>query len=293
MPPSREVRDVVNEITEDGVFCLNKYVAIVPQNSHVTHLQELHPFEWRVVVFGSVGLAFNSGIINGICIQVGNFTVTHMSGATTNAALSLGVQNMPGLFSHGMLVVFFIIGSSITGALVPSDSSFGIRYGPLFLIGSILLLMSCLSDHMAPGTDWYFYFAAMASGLQNAMTTSYTNAIIRTTHITGTATDIGIVLGHMCRGETAEIWKFNILLPLLVGFFAGGLTSVFLFARLKKMSLLVDAAILASIGVAYSIMGGKRLSVPAWRVLLGCFEEVPDVSEEPEMSHEEDYQRSW
>merc|ERR1719230_1699959 len=52
-------------------------------------------------------------------------------------------------------------------------------------------------------------FASTAAGLQNAMCTSHFGAIVRTTHVTGTVTDIGSSLGRItmlwsrkrCRGR--------------------------------------------------------------------------------------------
>ena len=50
-------------------------------------------------------------------------------------------------------------------------------------------------------------FAAFACGLQNALTTSYSGAVVRTTHLSGIITDIGNVLGMACRGGGAsDLW---------------------------------------------------------------------------------------
>jgi hypothetical protein len=37
-------------------------------------------------------------------------------------------------------------------------------------------------------------------GLQNSLTTKYSGNTIRTTHLTGATTDLGIALGHLIRG---------------------------------------------------------------------------------------------
>lgn len=42
--------------------------------------------------------------------------------------------------------------------------------------------------------------AAMAMGMQNAMTTKFSGAVIRTTHITGLTTDMGIVTANWLLG---------------------------------------------------------------------------------------------
>ena len=83
----------------------------------------------------------------------------------------------------------------------------------------------------------------MACGLQNAMATAYSgrlnhfialfyvfllflffiitipymNSVIRTTHVTGTFTDIGIILGRRVKGNSVDLWKLKILIPLAFG----------------------------------------------------------------------------
>src|SRR6202012_1434102 len=66
-------------------------------------------------------------------------------------------------------------------------------------------------------------------GLQNAIITKISNAVIRTTHITGMITDIGIVLGRLCFGlsETdsplaEELARLRLLSSLVGLFFIGG-----------------------------------------------------------------------
>jgi uncharacterized membrane protein YoaK (UPF0700 family) len=65
-------------------------------------------------------------------------------------------------------------------------------------------------------------------GAQNAMTTFFSGAIVRTTHVTGSLTDIGIETaalflrrsGMKCGHKT---WKLEVLLCFVAGFFAGAL----------------------------------------------------------------------
>ncbi|WP_164176991.1 DUF1275 family protein, partial [Streptococcus pneumoniae] len=69
-------------------------------------------------------------------------------------------------------------------------------------------------------------------GLQNAIITKVSQARIRTTHVTGIVTDIGIELGKLIywnrsRGEgldmvRADRDKLRLLGALLAAFFAGG-----------------------------------------------------------------------
>jgi uncharacterized membrane protein YoaK (UPF0700 family) len=63
---------------------------------------------------------------------------------------------------------------------------------------------------------------AMACGLQNAMTSSYCGLMIRTTHVTGMVTDLGVMLGHWLRHGQIEWWKWCFLSLVFLSFGTGG-----------------------------------------------------------------------
>jgi uncharacterized membrane protein YoaK (UPF0700 family) len=60
---------------------------------------------------------------------------------------------------------------------------------------------------------------AMACGMQNAMTTRYSGAVVRTTHLTGMFTDMGLLIGHMLRSDKdfQDMWKFSLFIPIILG----------------------------------------------------------------------------
>jgi uncharacterized membrane protein YoaK (UPF0700 family) len=77
-------------------------------------------------------------------------------------------------------------------------------------------------------------------GLQNATVTKISGARMRTTHVTGIVTDIGIELGkllywnrsrHIAEAVTADRDKLRLLVLLLGSFFIGGVTGAIGFSR--------------------------------------------------------------
>jgi uncharacterized membrane protein YoaK (UPF0700 family) len=170
------------------------------------------------------------------------------------------------------LIVCFIFGAAITGYWMPMNSfQLGKKYGPLFIIGSVLLLLACITSQFRPESYWFFYFASMASGLQNSLTSKYSGNIIRTTHLTGAATDIGIVLGRMANGDYKDLWKLQVLVPISLSFFMGGFFSKFAVDRLGRLSLMINVIIFFSIGLVYSIFISYRISVPVLSVFCGTY----------------------
>jgi len=92
-----------------------------------------------------------------------------------------------------LLVGYFIVGSLLCGLIIHSN---GMKLGQaryevvLFLVSA--MEMVCWAHNMA-NPAWL----AAAMGVQNAMITSWSTAVVRTTHMTGTATDLGSSLGRI------------------------------------------------------------------------------------------------
>ena len=57
----------------------------------------------------------------------------------------------------------------------------GPEYGPVFLVGSVMLALSCVFGYTDSEGKTLFYFVAMANGLQNGMSSMYSGNLIRTT----------------------------------------------------------------------------------------------------------------
>ena len=113
---------------------------------------------------------------------------------------------------------------------------------------------------------------AGACGLQNAMCTSHFGAIVRTTHVTGTVTDIGSTLGRIsmiylrkgCRRsrlddvERAEVGvdgrKLGVLFGLWSFYFMGGLVGIYMENIIPgppQRALLLPACFTGSLGLFY------------------------------------------
>jgi uncharacterized membrane protein YoaK (UPF0700 family) len=216
------------------------------QKASATRASFKSPEIW-MLVFGNV-LSICAGIIDAGSILSFGVATTHMSGSTAQAAMS--IEN----FGHGgglkkvqqtcFVILFFLFGAFLCGLIIPKGQiHLGGKalYGTALLGESVLLMVAALiPEHFcAP------YFAAMASGLQNAMCTMHFGAIVRTTHVTGTLTDIGstsgravIILLKKCFRpsrysvlDEAELHvdgkKLAVLIPIYWSFFLGALFGAF------------------------------------------------------------------
>ena len=92
-------------------------------------------------------------------------------------------------------------------------------------------------------------------GLQNAIVTKLSGAVIRTTHVTGMLTDIGIDLGRRLfaagarEAPAGDLPRLLLLSSLVALFFAGGVVGALGFQHLGFLFTLPLAAILVALAI--------------------------------------------
>ncbi|MBP6615545.1 MAG: DUF1275 domain-containing protein, partial [Aquabacterium sp.] len=95
-------------------------------------------------------------------------------------------------------------------------------------------------------------------GLQNAMITKVSNSVIRTTHVTGMVTDIGIELGRLLYWNRtpdspehpavrANLRRLRLHVSLVLMFFLGGLLGALGFKHLGYIATVPPALLLAAL----------------------------------------------
>jgi uncharacterized membrane protein YoaK (UPF0700 family) len=156
------------------------------------------------------------------------------------------------LILHAFLVIFaFFAGCVVSGWVIrQSTLKLGRRYGFILMLEGVLLVAAV--HYLQQAAIAGDCLAAMACGLQNALATSYSGAVIRTTHMTGIVTDLGIAFGHLLRGHRIELVRIRLLSTLLAGFFIGGILGAFGYREIGYDTLFVPAAITGVAGLAYS-----------------------------------------
>ncbi|MGY3264034.1 YoaK family protein [Lysobacter sp. HA35] len=195
-------------------------------------------------------LAFAAGAVNAVgLLSVARQSVSHLTGATTLLATSLVAGDAIEITKLLAVVVAFVAGAALAGAvMLPDALRLGRRQGAVLATVSMLLLFA----HAASGR-WpvaALAFAAGACGLQNAMTTAYSGAVVRTSHVSGMFTDLGMALGHVLRGERFDRGRVLLCVAVISGFFAGGLVAAALYGRYGTGVLVVPASVTGALAVA-------------------------------------------
>jgi uncharacterized membrane protein YoaK (UPF0700 family) len=205
------------------------------------------------VYFGGLTLALTAGVINAVgFLGVHHQALSHMSGTVTVLGMELGRANYPvALHALAVLAAFFI-GCLVSGALISQGRlRLGRRYGVALSLESTALFLAVY--FLRRGANAGDYLAALACGLQNAMVSSYSGSSMRTTHMTGMVTDLGIACGHFLRGAVVDWFRFRLYGVLLLGFFAGGVTGALGYERYGYNTLLIPAFLSGVTGVSYTL----------------------------------------
>lgn len=212
------------------------------------------------IEYGAFVLAFVAGCINAIgLLGFEHQSVSHVSGTATLVGTSL--LNSSGestLHLLGILISFFI-GASLSGFMLHGNSlKLGKHYDTALVIEAFLIFSALL---LLTKSSFYGHFAASAAcGLQNALATSYSGAIIRTTHLTGIFTDLGLMIGGAFRGENFDKRKAILFSLIIIGFILGGTCGAYLFSYYKFNALLAPGFICLILALSYRVYSKQRTS---------------------------------
>ncbi len=199
---------------------------------------------------GGFVLAMGAGAVNAIAILGFNHQgVSHLSGISTLLGIDLASAEMSSAILLVLVLLAFLVGAAISGFVIGGTSlSLGRRYA-VALFGEAALLVAAMFLLMRGSTAGHL-LASAACGLQNAMTSTYSGAVVRTTHVTGLFTDLGVSVGLRLRGEAWDRRRVWLSLALISGFILGGVAGAWGFTMVRYLALIFPAALAAILGFA-------------------------------------------
>ncbi|SHG66008.1 YoaK family protein [Massilia sp. CF038] len=186
-----------------------------------------------------LALAFVAGATNaGGFLAVQTYT-SHMTGIVSSMADNLALAQLPLVMAAFGALLSFVIGAATSAILVNYSRVHALhsQYAlPLMLEACLLLLFGLLGARLSDIDGLFVSVTVMLlsfmMGLQNAVITKLSNAEIRTTHITGIVTDIGIEIGKLAYRNApgtapaervaANRPRLALLTWLVLAFFGGG-----------------------------------------------------------------------
>ena len=149
-------------------------------------------------------LAFNAGAINAGGFLLISMYTSHMTGFASMLADNLVLGNMKLVLAAIGALLAFTAGAACTAVMVNWSRHNWSRseYALPLLVEAVLLLVfglmgATLSRHTPFTVPLTLLVLAFIMGLQNALVSKISSSQIRTTHMTGVITDLGIELGKL------------------------------------------------------------------------------------------------
>ena len=206
-------------------------------------------------------LAFLAGMIN--VTGVLGFTheaVTHLTGVTTYLGAALAGGKASNVLHLGGILLAFVAGAALCGLLLGvGGMKPGARYDVVLWVESILLAAAVplLEHQFLAGV----FLTCAATGLQNALVAAFSGSLIRTTHLSGLFTDLGILIGQALRGLPTDARRWKLCFSVISGFLGGAVAGAACFHEWSYHTLLIPAGVTALLGMMGSLRrAGHRTS---------------------------------
>lgn len=203
-------------------------------------------------------MAFQAGVLN-----IGGFLtchrfVSHVTGFPTFFANELSEMRYDEAFGMLLGPLFFLLGSMLSGQLVDirlklhKKPKYYISFAVIFVLNLTVLLGGLLGFFGEFGEMYYQFrdgvllsLLCLACGTQNGTITSVSRSVVRTSHLTGITTDLGIGIvryfnRNILHGDIADETRANLMRFGIIFFFAfGSVMGAFVFRHLHYMGFIV------------------------------------------------------
>ena len=230
-------------------------------------------------------LAVIAGTVNSAgFVIIGSFT-SHVTGNVGQLADQAAVGNGAVALVAAATVGTFFVGAFITGMLVESGllgrmsrTSAALLLLEASLVAAFIASSAAYAPSAIRGNEAKAMLLGAAMGIQNGLVTRLSGAIVRTTHLTGVVTDLGIEAARWFRfwrvqlGEMRQLRlsltrtpairplpaKIALLGTIFGAFVFGSTAGALLAVRYSYLSLVPVVALLA-FGAIYALISGRSV----------------------------------
>lgn len=205
-------------------------------------------------------LASNLSLIAGIVNSVGVLAISTLTTNVTGHFAYFAEEFIIGQYSKAipylLYIFFFFLGAFVSNSFIEIAAFRQKRYlytTPMLLELSLLVFVSFGKNWDFPDnttTNVIAYLLLFSMGIQNALVTKISQSTVRTTHLTGLFTDLGIEISQFIfyrnHPNTPKLKK-NIFLKLSIVFFffIGCISGTLLFKQIELKTLLLAAFLIA------------------------------------------------
>lgn len=205
-------------------------------------------------------------------LLIGTFT-SHVTGNVGRLANDLAVGESGAAVAAVSLLIAFFSGAFFVSVILESRAFRHISraYAFAMVVESMLLMGFTLFSNLATAAhprvlDAGAALLCAAMGMQNGLVTRISGAVVRTTHLTGVVTDLGIESARWFRywrrllasiaSERPSVTKSRLLLTIVLTFLVGAVGGAVVTVRLGAPSMLLAAVAIAGLAF-YAVRSGR------------------------------------
>jgi uncharacterized membrane protein YoaK (UPF0700 family) len=212
-------------------------------------------------------LSFVAGLVNVAGFLAVQRLTTNVTGHFAFFVDEVFKLNFWQAFVYFLYVFFFFLGSFISNFLIEMISQKDDHYiyvVPASIECLILFMIGFFGKDMVTENPNIIAFSLLfAMGLQNSLVTTISSASVRTTHLTGLFTDLGIELSQLFFYKSKEqkqrlLSSIKLRLTIINFFFFGGIMGGVLYSQVALRSLLFSASVLV-VGLIYDYLKFKLI----------------------------------
>ena len=207
--------------------------------------------------------AHNVKLATLLCITAG---FVNAAGFLAFAVLTTNVTGHAALFAERIamedwktarvvaLWMFLFLAGAFISSLIVSRLGKNQRYSyviPILIEAGVLLTVAVAGphyDHRLVSEEFFAGSLLFAMGMQNSLVSIVSGSVVRTTHLTGTFTDLGIELAEVftrtTEDKSALKKRIRLRFAIIFYFLCGALAGAILFRHIHFQAFLVPAAIL-------------------------------------------------
>jgi uncharacterized membrane protein YoaK (UPF0700 family) len=200
-------------------------------------------------------LSFVAGVVNITGVLAIKTLTTNVTGHFAYFAEEVLQHNYEAAITFFVFTIFFLMGSFTSSFIAEIVSKQNPRLShviPISLEMTILILIAVFgsqSDLSKIEGKLSAFFMLFAMGIQNSLVTNISRSTVRTTHLTGLFTDLGIELSQLFfykKPEDTKRLKTSIYLRLsiITFFFVGCISGGFIYKYIEIKTLFVAAFVL-------------------------------------------------
>lgn len=204
-------------------------------------------------------LSFVAGIVNVAGFLAVQRLTTNVTGHFAFFVDEIFKLNFWQGFIYFLYIFFFFLGSFVSNLIVEIISKTSDRFIyiiPIIIESLILFLIAVFGQFLiSQNPDLLAFSLLFAMGLQNSLVTTISNSTVRTTHLTGLFTDLGIELSQLFfykqKDQKDKLYaSIKLRVTIITFFFLGGLLGGIFYATLNLYVLAIAATVLI-IGIIY------------------------------------------